>query len=80
MPWENQQGSGVVAGSHRPTQSASQDLSTRLAKQPYAFGISSFTPLPTEQPLIMQRVDEVNAILRMLNDPLTSAVMFTGTP
>ncbi|MBE3558650.1 MAG: AAA family ATPase, partial [Ktedonobacteraceae bacterium] len=44
------------------------------------YGLYSLTPPPTDPPAIMQRADEVNAVLRMLTDKHTSAVILTGTP
>ncbi|HEU5227011.1 MAG TPA: tetratricopeptide repeat protein [Ktedonobacteraceae bacterium] len=47
---------------------------------PFVFGVSATIPPPTDLPTIMPRADEVNTILRMLNDAWTSAVMLIGTP
>lgn len=46
----------------------------------FAFGISATVPPPTDPPMMMQRADEVNTVLRMLNDAQTGAVMLIGTP
>ncbi len=47
---------------------------------PTAFGVSATTAPPTDPQITMQRADEVNAILRMLNTAHTSAVVLTGNP
>src|SRR5690242_19810599 len=47
---------------------------------PFVFGVSATIPPPTDLPTTMQRADEVNTILRMLNDGWSSAVMLIGTP
>ncbi len=57
-----------------PAEPAMQQVSS------FAFGISATTPPPTDSPMIVQRADEVNTILRMLNDAQTGAVMLIGTP
>lgn len=46
----------------------------------FAFGVSATVPPATEPPMIVQRADEVNTVLRMLNDAQTGAVMLIGTP
>src|SRR5437660_7495845 len=56
-----------------PAESAMQQVSS------FAFGISATVPPPTDPPMIVQRADEVNTVLRMLNDAQTSAVMLIGT-
>lgn len=48
--------------------------------RPTAFGVSATTAPPTDPQITMQRADEVNAILRMLNTVHTSAVVLTGNP
>lgn len=77
MPWEPPQTSSVDA----PARS-SYNLSARqpgvAETQPFAFGINSLKPPPTDSPRIMQRADEVNTIQRMLTDERTSAVMIVG--
>jgi tetratricopeptide (TPR) repeat protein len=44
------------------------------------FGITTTTPPPIDPQLVMQRLDEVNTVQRMLSDPSTSAVTLIGDP
>ena len=49
-------------------------------RQSVAFGIHTTTPPPTDPLTVMQRVDDVNTMQRMLNDAHTSAVLLIGNP
>lgn len=83
---QNPQADAAVAALHaaarqQPARRQVYDLVAQPNVQQFAaFGIASAFPPSTEPPFIMQRMDDVNALLRMLNDSETSAVMITGAP
>ena len=61
-------------GEQQPAASSVQRPST------FAFGLNTTIAPLTDPPMVMQRADEINTILRMLNDAQTSAVMLIGSP
>ncbi|GHO74562.1 hypothetical protein KSD_23330 [Ktedonobacter sp. SOSP1-85] len=71
---------GQIAPSATPH--TPRDFAAMRQHQPsqLPFGINATMPPPTDAQHIMQRVDEVTTLQRMLMDPNTSSVIVTGNP